>query len=772
MKKVLLSAAIATMLFASCSKNDVPPMGTPNKNDIVFNDLATLWDEGMPLGNAIIGANVWQKGENLRMAIDRIDLWDLRPTDSLSGDNFRYKWVEEQWCKGTYENVQNKMDVPYDVLAAPSKIPGAAIEFNVSNLGTVTMNRVYIDNALLEIKWDGGAKFTTFVHALKPIGWFVFEGVSEEMIPTLLTPRYEAEAAAGSIDPVNGQDLRRLDYKQGKITDTDGVITYRQEGWNGAYYDAAIKYEYNNGILKGVWSLTSSISDEKAGINKSNESSALKNVLTAYENSINDDYSSHSAWWSNFWSRSSISLPNATLEKQYYNEIYKFGCSTREDSYIIPLQSVWTADNGLLPPWKGDVHHDLNTQLSYWPTYTANLCDVGMSYINTLWNQREVNRKYTKEYFGVDGINVPGVATLTGEPMGGWIQYSLSPTISAWLSQHFYLHWRYTMDEKFLSEKGYPYVKDVAQFLENITFINNKNERVLPISSSPEIFNNSPEAWFPTMTNYDLGLIYYAFEIASEMAYADNKPQEAEHWNTLKQQLPKFELDTNSGLMFAKGHPYNESHRHFSNAIAVMPMSIFDVTKSENDRKIVEGTIELLDKNGPDYWCGYSYSWLANMKARALDGDGAFEALETFANCFVLRNGFHVNGDQSNSGKSKFTYRPFTLEGNFAFAAGVQEMLLQSHTDVVRIFPAIPETWKDVAFNSLRARGALVVSASKKDGKVNTVTIICEKGGKFKIENPFDGELKVEGAESVDKLNNNIYSIDTKANSTLRLLPM
>lgn len=53
------------------------------------------------------------------------------------------------------------------------------------------------------------------------------------------------------------------------------------------------------------------------------------------------------------------------IEKQYYNEIYKMGSISRKDSYPISLQSVWTADNGQLPPWKGDYHHDLNTQLSY-----------------------------------------------------------------------------------------------------------------------------------------------------------------------------------------------------------------------------------------------------------------------------------------------------------------------------------------------------------------------------------------------------------------------
>ena len=97
--------------------------------------------------------------------------------------------------------------------------------------------------------------------------------------------------------------------------------------------------------------------------------------------------------------------------------MYKFGSATRENSYPISLQAVWTADNGKLPPWKGDYHHDLNTQLSYWPAYAGNHLSEGLGYLNTLWNQRDTYKRYTRQYFETEGMNVPGVCTLTGEPM-------------------------------------------------------------------------------------------------------------------------------------------------------------------------------------------------------------------------------------------------------------------------------------------------------------------------------------------------------------------
>ena len=85
-------------------------------------------------------------------------------------------------------------------------------------------------------------------------------------------------------------------------------------------------------------------------------------------------------------------------------------------------------------------------------------------------------------------------------------------------------------------------------------------------------------------------------------------------------------------------------------------------------------------------------------------------------------------------------YRPFTLEGNFAFASGIQEMLIQSHTGVIRLFPAIPSDWKNVKFNNLRTYGASLVSAEMKEGEVSEVNITSGSDGELRLSNPFADE--------------------------------
>lgn len=754
--KIKLLLLLCCGLWGSCSSYDYCPV-TPSESDLVFTGLARSWDEAMPLGNATVGALVWQRDSSLRLSLDRTDLWDLRPVDSLSGDNFRFSWVKEHIRTKDYLPVQKKLDWPYDMNPAPSKIPGAAIEFPLEKIGAPTQVRLYLNNALCEANWADGTQMQTFVHATEPVGWFVFRNLRTPIEPSILTPVYNKTKPDGSLDPVSGQDLHRLGYQQGETVREGNRITYHQKGYGDFWYDVVVCWKQEGETLYGTWSVTSSLSGEKAA----------EKAEAALQRGLKQDYQAHLEYWDKYWAQSSVTLPDSILQKQYQNEMYKFASTTREHSYSISLQAVWTADNGKLPPWKGDYHHDLNTQLSYWPAYTGNHLTEGMGYLNTLWNQRDTYKRYTRQYFGTEGMNIPGVCTLTGEPMGGWIQYSMSQTVAAWLAQHFYLHWKYSADRTFLKERAYPFLKDVAIYLEQVSEVTPEGVRKLEFSSSPEVFDNSLQAWFSDMTNYDLAMMHFLFKAAAELAHELNLTDESSHWAALEAQLPDYDVDEEGCLTFAKGYPYNESHRHFSHAMAIHPMGLIDWSDGEKSQHIIRATLKRLDEVGPDYWTGYSYSWLANMKARAFDGKGAAQALRTFAECFCLKNTFHANGDQTKSGKSRFTYRPFTLEGNFAFASGIQEMLLQSHTGTIRIFPALPEEWKDVSFEGLRAMGAFLVYAQMEGGEITRVRIYSEKGGMLKIARP--GTLKPDKNYTLS--GPDILNIDTQAGEWIELKP-
>lgn len=707
--RLFFSLIVSGMLCFGCSRSH-DLVSSPS--DLTSGALATVWDEAIPLGNASIGALVWQKDSALRMSLDRTDLWDLRAMDSLAGPRYSFDWVKKCLREGKYEEVQRKFDWPYDMEAAPAKIPGGALEFPLAGVGAPDSVHLYLNNAVCELTWDNGMRMLTFVQADKDCGWFEIENAPEGFVPTIVPPAYAAPDGSAQTDQA-GSDLARLGYNQGTVTTRENGAHYTQQGYGDFSYDIDVAWERDGSKLTGVWSITSSLSPEKA--------ETL--TVTALSEGQDKAMAAHMAYWDEFNSRGRVNVPDPVIQRQYDNDHYKFGSAARSNSYPISLQAVWTADNGHLPPWKGDYHHDLNTQLSYWPAYTGNHLDEESGYLNTLWNQRDVYRDYTRTYFNADGLNVPGVCTLDGHPLGGWIQYSMSQSCGAWLAQHFYNHWKYSADSTFLAEKAYPFLQEAATFAEAITTVTPDGVRTLEISSSPEVFDNSAKAWFTDITNYDLALLRNLFEMTAEAADSLGLPAESARWRGNAAAMPQPATASDGSLLLAPGIPLDFSHRHFSHAMSIYPLGTVQPTRSEEERRIAEATVARLDSIGPALWVGYSYSWLGALKARCRDGDGAADAIRTFAECFVSPNTFHLNGDQSKSGKSLFTYRPFTLEGNFAAMAALQEMLLQSHTGTIVLFPAIPDEWKDVSFTRFLARGGIEVSATLTDGKLHLLKL-------------------------------------------------
>lgn len=178
------------------------------------------------------------------------------------------------------------------------------------------------------------------------------------------------------------------------------------------------------------------------------------------------------------------------------------------------------------------------------------------------------------------------------------------------------------MDEVFLKDKAYPWIKDVAVFFDEISVKDENGLRKLPISSSPEIHDNSRNAWFGETTNFDLAAIRWTYEKATELATHLGKTQEAEKWNKLLGEWPNFAIHSSEGLMLAPEHSYTSSHRHFSHLMAFHPYALIDYSKGDAHKTIIDNTVNHLIEKGSDYWTGYSFSWLGNLQARIFEGKG------------------------------------------------------------------------------------------------------------------------------------------------------
>ena len=703
------------------------------EHGLSFDTPAKVWDEALPLGNGMLGALVWGNGRPLRISLDRADLWDLRRVPEFYSPEYSFAEMKRWHEEGRNEDLVRLYEAPYGRVA-PTKIPAGRIEIVLDDAAEFRDTALPLLDAAGSVGFKNGAQAQVFVHAIEPVGLVLLRDAGSPVIK-LLPPPFAGRASGGpAATTPRSNDLKLLGYPPPVETAGKNWLAYVQEGIDGFRFAVYVGWGDTGRERLLAWSIaTNHEAPDPLRL-------AEKRVQAALSRGFSAMLRSHKQWWLSFWQKSSVQIPNRTIERQWFLDTYKFGAAARRGAPPITLQAVWTADTGRTPPWKGDYHHDLNTQLSYWPCYSGNRLEDGLGYLDWLWKTRDTAFDWTKRFFGLPGFNVPMTADLNGNQMGGWRQYTHSATTSAWLAHHFYLHWKYSADREFLRDKAYSYLRDASVFIEAFTARKDaRGKRTHPLSSSPEINNNRPDAWFSTVTNYDLALDRWLISATAELAAELGRQDEAAHWRAVWAEFPDFSFGDDGKLLVAAGYPLKESHRHFSHLTAIHPLGLIDWDGGEQERRTIRASLADLDRMGTSAWCGYSFSWLSSLAARARDGEKAEKALEIFSTAFTLRNSFHCNGDQSGKGYSNFKYRPFTLEGNFAAAAGVQEMLLQSHAANIRIFPAVPASWKDIEFTTLRAEGAFLVSARRRGGVVERVEIIAEAGGVCRLVSPFSG---------------------------------
>jgi len=737
-------------IFATSAQ--VPGLPDSRYNLLLKPPIAT-WDEAIPLGNGLMGGLLWGENNTIRLSLDRGDLWDERTHGEKEW------WKKYTYQKGAEMIAQKKFDVvngwwdgPYNGVS-PTKLPAGRLEIKLPVAEVVNEFELKLATAEVFARFKSGAVVKAMYCASEPVALLSIKGAVADDIDLLSTADVYRNNISEKGGPSSGGSVSKLGYPEAVKGKKGNAQWYIQEAAEGLKYCVYVERRTAGKETQLAIAITST-TDAKDPL-----SLAAERCKAALAKGYQGMLKPHAQWWNAFWQKSSLTVPDMAVQKQYNLVQYFYGAASRLNAPPMPLQGVWTADNGSLPPWKGDYHNDLNTQMTYMAYQESGRFDEGTSYLNFLWDRRDTFRAFAKDFYGTKGLACPGVMSYQGQPLGGWGQYSMSPSMSAWSAHLFYLHWLYTDDDVFLKEKAYPWSSEVGECMLGLLKKDADGILKLPISSSPEIFDNSPKAWLQPNSNYDLMSLKMLFLSLKEMAEVCGQNKEIKKWEEAAAALGEFHTKEDGTLLLDANNELKESHRHLSNIIGLYPFNLITVENGDRARRVIEASLSNWDNLGTSRWCGYSFSWMSCLRARLGDAEGAVKNLDIFIKAFVLRNGFHVNGDQTKSGYSDFTYRPFTLEGNFLASQAVHEMLLQSwsptpgkvRTGVLRIFPAVPKKWADASFINLRAEGGYKVSAVRKNNLTARFSIIASRAGRLRIKDNFDGRKPKWNVRNVSK---------------------
>lgn len=674
---------------------------------LCFEKTITNWDEALPLGNGDLGCLIWNGSSKLRFSLDKGGIWDCSNPPEEQED-FTYDDIKKLVKTGRIKKLQKKYDDCYNN-PTPTKLPAGKLILDLG-VDENVVSRLDFFTAEATVS-AGDINLKSFVFANGPFG--IIEINKSGIKLSLDNPKYGDEKsprkkafAAQTVQSLKNLNYKKAEFYEKKLGEADCVY-FVQPTTDAFYGIVALKKETAS---KTLIAYSVAVGKERSCFDE-----CIKKLGEALKKGYDGAFKEHCNWWRAYWDKSRVTLPDKRIEKQWYLNNYLLGCCSRKGFLPMPLQGVWTADNGSLPPWKGDYHHDLNTQMSYSSYLKAGRNEQGECFIDYLLKLSPKAREFAKSFYKASGLCLPSVMDVEGHALGGWCQYALSPTNQLWLCHIMARYYFVTKNEDYY-DKIYSYMLESGEFLFSLLKEENGVYK-LPLSTSPEIHDNTKKSWLKPNSNYDLALIRAFLGDMIDMCAEKNKLEEEKLWRERLEKIEELAVSKDGVLMISSEERLKKSHRHHSHCMAIYPLRTLEYTTDENKR-IIDSTVKDLEKLGSQYWVGYSLGWMAELYIAKGDGDKCLEMLNRFYDCCCTENGFHVNGDFKNKTDFVMKYRLFTLEGNFLATDAVQDMLLYGEHGEIELFPAIPKAWQDVAFSGFCVWGGITVDAKMKDGRI------------------------------------------------------
>jgi alpha-L-fucosidase 2 len=712
----------------------------PKNDSLGYVKMPEQWSEGFPLGNGRIGVMCWGNGGNLRFSLDHHEAWDLRWDGQISDyANLTYKKLLDLADVGDWKAISSSVQSrPAKISPGPTKIHLGRFDFDI---GSDTCSEFKLTLADAEVTAQlGESRMTAFV------------GHEEDSFLLRIAPWPKDACLVYRPFYETSPGLKALGYPE--------IEVLERNGWS-----IVVQHVLPDKFFAIAWNPVGPFVAVSVAMANDRDAAIAEVLRKCPKKNFNALRNSHKKHWDDFWSKSSVALPDAESEFLWRFGLYLLASSARKGALPPGLQGLW-AMNGLVPPWHGDYHTNMNIQQHFSPAAITGHPDLLDCWLDSELKMLPKVQAFTKVIFGTDGAFKFCVYLPEYTPLGGacWTPVNFAWSNTGWLAMLAWERWRYSMDKTWLEKIGYTLVESAFVFYAANLKEGDDGKFHVPLSNSPEYEEGNSSAWCRD-PNVDLALIRKCCDWIVEMESALGMERHAVKAAEIRRKLVEYHLlDFESNVDYVKGTApqgkkvlglwkdklLDQPHRHPSHLMAIYPAMDITVDGSDAEQEIIAASVFQYLSLGQYCWAGHTYVEMASFMAMIGDGRMAHDFLCAFKDRWIRPNGLHFNREVGKFGHSNFvlgrcgtpkgeldTHGQLTINESCAFTRALCDMLLQSWDGKIRIFPAVPKRWDDAMFADLVAEGNFQVSAVRRAGKIIWVRIISCADGECRLKNPF-----------------------------------